>query len=271
MVLDRFAGHNQACWRRIHRFGPLDGHFGPFGMNPGRGGTIRLSGLSIGYGRTPVLDGLTGSFGSGSLTALVGPNGAGKSTLLMTLAGLLKPLEGTLTIDGNERRGIAYLPQNAAIDREFPITVFDLVAAGLFQSIGSFRAPDEGAKRQIHAALEKVDLTLASTTMIGHLSGGQLQRALFARLIVQDAPTILMDEPFSAIDTATVDILLDLILQWNRQGRTIIASLHDLDLVQRCFPETFRIGKTSCNWGPTPNFQIASSPIHENHQTDESA
>ncbi len=224
-------------------------------MTTTEGGTIRLSGLAVGYRRVPVLQELTGDFVSGSLTALIGPNGAGKSTLLMTLAGLLPPIEGSVITPSKDRGHIAYLPQYAAIDRDFPITVFDLVAAGLFQSIGSFRAPDVVAKQQIQKALETVGLTPNAQMLIGHLSGGQLQRALFARLIVQDAPTILMDEPFTAIDTATVDILLDLILGWHKQGRTIIASLHDLDLVQRYFPQTVRIGKTSTDWGPTQNLQ----------------
>ena len=234
-------------------------------MKSSGSGAIRLRDLYVGYGRVPVLAGLNGDFESGSLTALIGPNGAGKSTLLMTIAGLLPPLKGSLVVAAKDRGEIAFLPQYAAIERDFPITAFDFVAAGLFRSIGSFRAPDSVAKRQIHAALETVGIADCAERLIGHLSGGQLQRALFARLIMQDAQTILMDEPFTAIDTETVEILLGLLQDWHQQGRTIIASLHDLELVQRHFPYTFRIGKTGYDWGPTA--RLHTIPHAEDRKT----
>lgn len=204
---------------------------------------ILLDNLTVAYDRHPAVHHLTGGFAAGSLTAVVGPNGAGKSTLLKAIAGLLKPDEGRI-VRGPE---IAYLPQVAEIDREFPIAVADFVAAGAWARCGSFRA----LRADVGAALGAVEMQSFAARGIGTLSGGQFQRMRFARLILQDAPAILLDEPFAAIDARTVADLMRLIGAWREAGKTVVAVLHELDLVRAAFPETLLLMREAVAWGPT--------------------
>lgn len=224
---------------------------------------ITLSNLTLGYERHPAVHHVTGAFAAGSLTAIVGPNGAGKSTLIKALAGLLPPLSGVLTIDRNLRK--AYLPQIADIDRSFPISVADFVALGLWSKIGAYRAmPFFGAHR-LADALGLVGLEGFQHQLIGTLSGGQFQRALFARMMLQDASIILIDEPFSAIDNATVDDLMQVILRWHREGRTILTVLHDLALVRAYFPESLLLAREVIAWGKTDEVLTQNQLDHSRH------
>jgi zinc/manganese transport system ATP-binding protein len=168
---------------------------------------------------------------------LIGPNGAGKSTLLRTLAGEQSCLRGSFTWQPNNRRhrGIAWLPQSASLSATAPISVRELAAMGLWGRLGLFGRPCSHDQERIEQALETVGLIDQQRQLVNTLSGGQLQRALFARLAVQDCGLILLDEPFSAVDTASQDQLLAMIQQWTREGRTVIAALHDLDCARR-FP-----------------------------------
>ena len=210
---------------------------------------ITLTNLTLGYDRHPAVHHITGTFTNGSLTALVGPNGAGKSTLIKALAGLLTPIDGQCMIDPSSRR--AYLPQLTEIDRSFPISVYDFVAMGLWSKSGALHAlPAFGAHR-ITDALTLVGLNGFDRHLIGALSGGQFQRALFARLMLQDASIILIDEPFSAIDSATVDDLMQLVMRWHHEGRTIITVLHDLALVRHYFPRTLLLARDMIGWDDT--------------------
>lgn len=213
------------------------------------GTTVNLHNLTLGYDRHPAVHHLSGTFASGSLSAVVGPNGAGKSTLLKGIAGALKPLSGSLDFDGG--RGLAYLPQTAEIDRQFPIQVFDLVAMGLWQRAGIFGGIGRKAHAAIEAALDAVGLVGFEARAIGTLSGGQMQRVLFARLLVQDARLILLDEPFSAIDARTVADLLALVRRWHDEERTVIAVLHDMELVRAVFPQTLLLAREPVAWGDT--------------------
>ncbi len=211
---------------------------------------IACCNLTLGYNRHPAVHHLSGAFMRGSLTAIVGPNGAGKSTLLRGMTGTLRPLDGEITITPNTC-SIAYLPQISEIDRSFPISVYDLVAAGLWSTVGSLGSVPRSAHERIQAALATVGLSSFERRTLGTLSGGQMQRALFARLIVQDAEIILLDEPFNAIDSRTVHDLAHLIEHWHGEGRTVIAVLHDHHLVRRTFPETLLIARELVGWGPT--------------------
>ncbi len=135
---------------------------------------------------------------------MVGPNGAGKSTLFKGIVGALKPLSGAIDRDGLDPHEIAYLPQTAEIDRTFPITVYDMVAMGLWRQAGPLRRHRHDEQRdRIEQALAAVGLTGFENRAIGTLSGGQMQRMLFARLLLQDARVIVLDEPFNAIDAKT--------------------------------------------------------------------
>ncbi len=207
---------------------------------------IVLDGLRCAHDGVAVLRGVSGRFMPGSLTAVVGPNGAGKSTLLRAIAGLHPPAAGSIGRGGLRPGQIALLPQSGSLDRSFPITCADAVALGGWPRRGAFRALPPA-----DAALAAVGLHSAGGRLVGALSAGQFQRLLFARLIVQDAPVILLDEPFNAVDTATIADLLALVRRWHGEGRTIVAVLHDLDLVAHAFPETLMLAREPIAWGPT--------------------
>ena len=220
---------------------------------------VRLSNLALGYNRRPAIDHLNGAFMAGSLTAVIGPNGAGKSTLLKGLVGALKPLEGDIRIAGLDRREIAYLPQQHELDPAFPICVLDVLCLGLWGEIGLFRAVGRLRLARAEAALLTVGLDGFAQRAIGSLSGGQLQRVLFARLLLQEARLILLDEPFTAIDARTIADLLQLILRWHQEERTVIAALHDLALVRQHFPQTLLLCHQPITWGPTADVVTAAN------------
>jgi zinc/manganese transport system ATP-binding protein len=210
---------------------------------------IRFDDVTLGYGRHPAVHHLAGEIPAGSLTAVVGPNGAGKSTLLKGIVGTLAPLSGTIARPGAQRP--AYLPQAAEIDRSFPLAVYDLVAMGLWSRAGLFGGIGAGDRRRVEEALAAVGLAGFERRPIGTLSGGQMQRALFARLLLQDADLILLDEPFTAIDAKTSADLLALVRRWHDESRTVVAVLHDLDVVRRVFPQTLLIAREPVAWGDT--------------------
>ena len=212
---------------------------------------IRFDNVTLGYGRRPAVHHLDGAIEAGSLTAVVGPNGAGKSTLLKGVVGTLRPLSGRIVLSSGPRTQVAYLPQAAELDRSFPLSVYDLVAMGLWGRAGLFGGVGPRDRSRIEEAVAAVGLTGFERRPIGSLSGGQMQRALFARLLLQDASVILLDEPFTAIDAKTTADLLDLVRRWHDEARTVVAVLHDLDAVKRVFPRTLLIARESVAWGET--------------------
>jgi zinc/manganese transport system ATP-binding protein len=213
--------------------------------------SIRIDNLTVAYDRHPAVHHLCGAFEAGSMTAIVGPNGAGKSSLLKAMVGLLRPAEGRVDVTGALMHDIAYLPQQAELDRQFPICVADTVAMGFWRRSGAFGAITPAMRAASLEALDAVGLRGFESRLIGTLSVGQFQRVLFARVMVQDAPVILLDEPFNAIDTRTTDDLLALVHRWSGERRTIVAVLHDLDQVRRHFPETLLISRELIGWGAT--------------------
>ncbi len=220
---------------------------------------IRFRNLTLGYDDHPAVHHLEGEIAPGSLTAVIGPNGSGKSTLIKGIVGQLSPLEGLIEISGPERCGIAYLPQQAAIDRTFPISVFDLVALGLWCEIGSIRGLTAKQRGRVIEALSAVGLDGLERRPITTLSGGQLQRALFARVLLQNSRLILLDEPFTAIDAKTSADLMALIERWHGEARTIIAVLHDIELVKERFPQAMMLARTTVAWGETREVLTASN------------
>jgi zinc/manganese transport system ATP-binding protein len=199
---------------------------------------LTLEDLSVGYARHPAARGLSGTFAPGSLTAVVGPNGSGKSTLLKALAGHLAPLAGRIDRHGVKPAEIAYLPQAHGLDLTFPLSLGDLVGFGLVGRrglFGGFRPEDRARLDQVMA---QVGLKGLEPRPIGSVSGGQLQRALFARVMLQDAKLVLLDEPFNGIDARAAEDLTRLMAKWPDEGRTVIAVLHDLDRVRRLYPRT---------------------------------
>jgi zinc/manganese transport system ATP-binding protein len=212
---------------------------------------IRLVNLTLGYDRRPAVHHLQGEIAPGNALAVCGPNGAGKSTLLKALAGLLAPLGGRIERGGASARDVAYLPQLVEVDRSFPINVRDFIAMGAMPRIGLFGRLGNAERERTAAAIERVGLFGMEERPIDTLSGGQMQRVLFARLIVQDQQVILLDEPFGAIDEATSEDLLSLVAQWRAEGRTVVAVLHELDLARRAFPQTLLLAREPIAWGAT--------------------
>lgn len=209
-----------------------------------------LRDLAVGYDGRAAVEGLSGRVEPGAMLAVVGPNGAGKSSLMKALIGQLRPLAGAVTL-GLPASDVAYLPQAAEIDASFPINVYDFVAMGLWRRIGLWRGVGAQGRARIAAALADVGLEGFEARPIHALSGGQRQRMLFARLALQEARLILLDEPFAAVDERTVGDVLTLIEGWRGEGRTIVAVLHDLALVRARFPDTLLIARRAVAWGPT--------------------
>ncbi len=212
-------------------------------------GRVLLRDVTVRYGRRTALDAVSGEFPSGSLTAVVGANGAGKSTLLAAIAGVAPLARGSVHCPA--RRQLAYLPQLATIDRDYPLTVSELITLGGWREFGAFRAPKIALRDRTAAAAETVGLAERLERPIGELSVGELQRALFARLILQDAAVILLDEPFAPVDAQTMSVLLDQVVRWHQEGRTMIVVLHDLDLVRAHFPYTLVLAQRCVAWCAT--------------------
>jgi zinc/manganese transport system ATP-binding protein len=215
--------------------------------------------VTFGYDRHPAIHHLSGEIASGTLLAVVGPNGAGKSTLFRGIVGILKPLAGTIGLGNLDARDIAYLPQSAEIDRSFPISVFDFTGSGLWRSTGAFGGLGRRERAKIVEALAAVGLNGFENRPIGTLSGGQMQRMLFARVLLQDADVIVLDEPFNAIDAKTSADLLDLVQRWHAEKRTVLAALHDMDLVRAHFPETLLLARGAVAWGATSQVLTADN------------
>jgi len=220
---------------------------------------LQFRDVTLGYDRHPAVHHLNGEVAPGALVAVVGPNGAGKSTLFRGLAGILKPLAGSISLGGLDSRDIAYLPQTVDIDRTFPISVFDFVGTGLWRSTGFFGGMGKSARDKIAQALGAVGLNGFENRGIGTLSGGQMQRMLFARVLLQDARLIVLDEPFNAIDAKTSADLLALVRRWHAEKRTVLAALHDMDLVRANFPETLLLARGKVAWGATPEVLTAEN------------
>jgi zinc/manganese transport system ATP-binding protein len=207
--------------------------------------------LTLGYDRHPAVHHLDGTIENGALVAVFGPNGAGKSTLFKGIVGLIPPLAGRIERRGLKVRDIAYLPQIADIDRTFPINVFDMVAMGLWRQAGLFGGIGRRERHRVEDAIAAVGLRGFESRAISSLSGGQMQRTLFARLLLQDASVILLDEPFTAIDTKTTADLLAIVARWHGEKRTVLAALHDLDMVKANFPEALLLAREPVAWGRT--------------------
>lgn len=210
---------------------------------------VRVHDLTVAWRGHPAVHHLSGVFAPGRLTAVVGPNGAGKSSLLGALAGTLQGFSGR--VERPPGQAVAYLPQAASLDRSVPVSVHELVAMGLWARLGSFRALDTAGRAAVAQALAAVGLAGFERRLVGELSAGQAQRALFARVLVQDAALILLDEPFTALDARTTADLLALLPRWRQEARTVIAVLHDLEQVRAHFDEVLLLAREAIAWGPT--------------------
>ena len=222
---------------------------------------IVLDRLTLGYGGAPAMVGASGAFAMRRSTVIVGPNGSGKSTLLKALAGRIRPLGGDIRLRGLTQRDIAYLPQETGMDRDFPITLADLLALGFERRLGLFRGLGPTERARLDQAIEWVGLKGLERRPIRDLSGGQFQRALFARVVVQDSPVILLDEPFAGLDDGATADLVQVIDRWRTQGRTLVIVLHDLGLARALSDETLVMGRGALAWGPTEDVLTPDYPL----------
>mgnify|MGYP000117160099 CR=1 FL=1 len=212
---------------------------------------LQFNNLTLGYDLHPAVHHLTLGVQRGALLALTGPNGAGKSTLLKGIMGQLRPLDGSVECHDIRRNEIAYLPQLSQVDRRFPITVDELVSLGAWKQTGAFGRLKMQHKKKVGSALEQIGLAGFEKRLISTLSGGQMQRVLFARLLMQEANLILLDEPFTAIDSKTTEDLLEQVALWHQSGKTVIAVLHELNIIRGHFPETLLLSRQPIAYGPT--------------------
>jgi zinc/manganese transport system ATP-binding protein len=214
--------------------------------------TVTLDNLSAGYDRRPAVHHLSGVFADGSMTAVIGPNGGGKSTLLKTLGSFMPPMTGRIDYNGLKPGEIGYLPQQFEIDRTFPLSVMDVVLLGHWPRLGALGNVRQAHRDEALKALEQVDMETFASRPIASLSTGQWQRVLFARLTLQKAKLLLLDEPFAAIDGRTTHDLLHVLEEWRRGGATIICVMHDYNLVRDHFPQTLLLARDLIAWDDTP-------------------
>jgi zinc/manganese transport system ATP-binding protein len=247
-------------WARAVLQHHFDGGYAPVSSRQGdvrhRAPALALFQITAGYHGSPAIENVTVEFPPGSMTAVIGPNGAGKTTLLKTLAGILQPHNGKLT---RAARDIAYLPQSDEIDRSFPVSVGEFVALGRWRQFGVFRPAAGEAGDAAAAALDAVGLVGAAARPISALSLGQFRRVLFARLMLQDAGALLLDEPFAAVDAVTTVDLIRRLSDWHRDGRTIIAVLHDIDQVRAHFPRVVLLARQCIAAGDTAEVLTAEN------------
>lgn len=218
--------------------------------------------LTASYSSRPVLWDVDATVPAGTLAAIVGPNGAGKSTLMKASVGLLKLDAGHVLIEGrpaSEALGrVAYVPQRDEVDWDFPITVREVVEMGRYRSAGWIRRLKQGDREHVDSALEKVRMTSFAKRQIGELSGGQRQRVFIARALAQDAPVMMLDEPFAGVDARTEASLLDLLTEIRGAGRTVIVVHHDINTVRARF-----------DWALLLNVRlVACGPVAESLSAD---
>lgn len=183
----------------------------------------------------------------GSLTAVIGANGSGKSSLLKVIAGLQKPLTGKVILDVPRKGSLSFLPQQQHLDRQFPISLQAIVAAGFW---GSKQSPEIRSHR-LKTVLEDWCLTGLEQRALMALSGGELQRALLARLSLAEAPVLLLDEPDAALDELGQSLLWKHLHAWHAEGRTLVVVCHDLAAVRQHMPQTLLIKSSGCVLGPS--------------------
>lgn len=217
---------------------------------------IEVKNLTVAYDRAAVLNNINLKIPEKSLTAIVGPNGAGKSTLLKSILNLIPKVKGEIKFSINNenkfervKKYIAYIPQNGAVNHDFPASVEDIVRMGRFGHVGWFKRLSKKDKEISDLAIEKVGMTEYKKRQFSELSGGQQQRVFLARAIAQEADVYLLDEPFKGIDAKTEKIIVSILKEMQKQGKTIIVVHHALHTVAEYFDHVAFINRKLVNFG----------------------
>ncbi|WP_108659778.1 metal ABC transporter ATP-binding protein [Acuticoccus kandeliae] len=215
---------------------------------------LAVRGLTVSYGDKPAVFSVDATFPAQAMTAIIGPNGAGKSTLLKAALGIIPRLSGIVTVFGapieTARRRVAYVPQRASVDWDFPTRVIDVVLMGMYQQLGLIRIVRESHRAKARACLEQVGMADFADRQIGQLSGGQQQRVFLARALAQDADIYLLDEPFAGVDAATEKAIIDVLKTLKAAGKSVVCVHHDLATVVDYFDHVFFINVRKIGEGP---------------------
>lgn len=215
---------------------------------------LAIRGMTVSYGQKPAVFSIDMTVEPGSMTAIIGPNGAGKSTLLKAALGILHPLAGRATVFGKpvaqQRNKIAYVPQRASVDWDFPTRALDVVLMGLYPKLGLLGRLRGDHITTARACLERVGMMDFADRQIGQLSGGQQQRVFLARALAQDADLYLLDEPFAGVDAATEKAIIAVLKSLRDAGKTVVAVHHDLSTVAEYFDHVFLINTRKIAEGP---------------------
>ncbi|MDO5754753.1 MAG: metal ABC transporter ATP-binding protein [Tissierellia bacterium] len=215
---------------------------------------IQVEDLTLSYSDKPVLWDVDLDIVANSRTAIIGPNGAGKSTLMKGILGLMKPVSGFVKIQGKNnieaRKDIAYIPQSASVNWDFPTTVIDVVTMGRYQNLGWIKRPGKKDLEIAKQSLEKMEMSDFKDRQISQLSGGQRQRVFLARSLCSEANIYFMDEPLAGVDMVTERIIMDTVKEFQEQGKTIVAVHHDLNTVKEYFDHVVIINKRIVAAGP---------------------
>jgi len=211
---------------------------------------IECHSLQWGAGRHPLTPPLDLRLAAGSLTAVIGSNGSGKSSLLKVIAGLSRPLAGRIELGVPLLGGVSYLPQQQHVDRQFPIRVAELVSGGFWRS----RLGRDERRARLRQALAGWGLLDLQTQGLHALSGGELQRALLARLSLTDAQVLLLDEPEAALDDVGLRLLWQHIERWRHEGRTLVLVSHNLAGLSHHHCDGLLIARSGCVKAPILQF-----------------
>jgi len=224
------------------------------GSGPDPSSPLAVRGLTVSYGEKPALFSVDATFPARTMSAIVGPNGAGKSTLMKAALGLIPTVSGQVSVFGQPvaaaRDRIAYVPQRASVDWDFPTTVVDVVLMGRYRKLGLFRRVTRAERALSVDALTRVGMEGFATRQIGQLSGGQQQRVFLARALAQEADLYLLDEPFAGVDAATERAIIEVLKDLKAAGKSVIAVHHDLSTVADYFDHVFLVNVRAMAEGP---------------------
>jgi manganese/zinc/iron transport system ATP- binding protein len=226
---------------------------------------LATRGLTVSYGEKPAVFSVDATFPAGAMSAIIGPNGAGKSTLLKAALGVVPRLSGEVRVFGTPidaaRARIAYVPQRASVDWDFPTTVMDVVQMGLYRKVGLLGRLSGRMAAVARDCLDRVGMADFAHRQIGQLSGGQQQRVFLARALAQDADLYLLDEPFAGVDAATERAIVDVLKLLQAEGKSVVAVHHDLSTVRDYFDHVFLINVRRIAEGPVAD-AFTSANLH---------